>query len=327
MSDFKVIAEIGVNHEGSLEKAIEITKLAAEGGADVVKYQSYSPARFIARHDEARFARVTRFGLSREDHKVLFDLTKSLGVTFLSTPVTEDWVDILDPYCAFFKIASGDITFKPVIQKVAQTGKPFIVSTGAATVDEIDQAVDWVRKEVGDGALKERLTLMHCVSAYPTPIEEANILSIPFLRDRYDLKVGYSNHVIGINACLGAVALGANVVEVHFTDQKEGREFRDHSLSFEKADLQDFISRARDIRKALGHYEKKPMPCESANIPAMRKGVIAAHDLKAGHVLTAHDLMYARPATEYASGEIDSLIGKTVNEDVAQGHVLPRKAV
>lgn len=327
MSDFKVIAEIGVNHEGSLEKAIEITKLAAEGGADVVKYQSYSPARFIARHDEARFARVTRFGLSKEDHKVLYDLTKSLGVTFLSTPVTEDWVDELNQYCSFFKIASGDITFKPVIQKVAQTGKPFIISTGAATVDEIDQAVDWVRKEVGNDKLKDRLTLMHCVAAYPTPIEEANILSVPFLRERYGLKTGYSNHVIGINACLAAVALGAEVIEVHFTDQKEGREFRDHSLSYEKADLQDFIARARDIRKSLGVYEKKPMPCEVGNIPAMRKGVVAARNLKSGQVLTANDLMYARPATEYASGEMDSLIGKTIREDVAEGHLLPRKAV
>ncbi len=327
MSDFKVIAEIGVNHEGSLEKAIEITKLAAEGGADVVKYQSYTPARFIASHDETRFARVTRFGLSREAHQVLFDLTKSLGVTFLSTPVTEDWVDILDPYCSFFKIASGDITFEPVIRKVAQTGKPFIISTGAATVNEIDQAVDWVRKEVGDDKLKERLTLMHCVSAYPTPIEEANIMSVPFLRERYGLKIGYSNHVIGMNACLAAVALGADVIEVHFTDQKEGREFRDHSLSFEKADLQEFVARARDIRKSLGAYEKKPMPCESANIPAMRKGVIAAHDLKAGHVLSAADLMYARPATEFTSAEMSSLIGKPLNEDIAQGHLVPRKAV
>lgn len=327
LNRFMAIAEIGINHEGDFYQAKRILKLAAESGADCVKFQSYTPTRYAAANDAARLQRVSKMALNVDQFKELATMARDLGVTFFSTPLTEDWVDILNEFCPLFKIASGDITFEPVIRKAAATGKPLIISTGAATLEEIDRAVSWVKDEIGNHELRDRLILMHCVSAYPTPIEEANILSIPFLRERYGLKVGYSNHVMGMNACLGAVALGADIVEVHFTDQKEGREFRDHALSFEKADLQDFIARARDIRKALGAYEKKPMPCELANIPAMRKGIVAAHDLKMGQVLTETDLIYARPATEYAAADLPSLIGKSLNENVAQGHLVPRKAI
>lgn len=327
LNRFLIVAEIGINHEGSLDQAKKILKLAAESGADCVKFQSYTPARYAAANDPARLQRVTKMALNADQFKELAALANDLGVTFFSTPLTEDWVDILNEFCPLFKIASGDITFEPVIRKAAATGKPVIISTGTATLEEIDRAVSWVKDEIGNRDLKDHLVLMHCVSAYPAPIEEANILSVPFLKDRYGIRVGYSNHVMGMNASLAAVALGADVIEIHFTDQKDGREFRDHSLSFEKADMQAFIAAATEIRKSLGVYDKKPMACETAIIPAVRKGVIAAHDLKAGQVLTAADLMYARPSTEFTSAEISSLIGKSLNEDVAQGHLVPRKAV
>lgn len=324
---FLVVAEIGINHEGSLDQAKKILKLAAESGADCVKFQSYTPARYAAANDPARLQRVTKMALNADQFKELAALANDLGVTFFSTPLTEDWVDILNEFCPLFKIASGDITFEPVIRKAAATGKPVIISTGTATLEEIDRAVSWVKDEIGHRDLRDYLVLMHCVSAYPAPIEEANILSVPFLKERYGIRVGYSNHVMGMNASLAAVALGADIVEIHFTDQKDGREFRDHSLSFEKEDMQQFIAAASDIRKSLGVYDKKPMPCEGAIIPAVRKGVIASRDLKAGQVLTAADLMYARPSTEFTSAEISSLIGKSLNEDVPQGHLVPRKAV
>lgn len=325
--NLKIITEIGVNHEGDLNQAIKMLEMAAMEGVDFVKFQSYTPERYASAVDAARLARVTRFALSRNDFVKLADLAKELHVGFLSTPVTEDWVEYLDPLCPAFKIASGDITFKAVIQKAAQTGKSLIISTGAATIEEIDQAVAWVQAEIGAENLKNCLILMHCVAAYPTPIDQANILSIPFLRERYGLQVGYSNHVIGMSACLAAVAQGANVIEVHFTDCKEGREFRDHALSFDQQDLRLFVKTAREIKQSLGDYGKQVQPCESSTIAAIRKGIIAARNLQRGQVLSAEDLMYARPATEFNANEINDLLGKVLNQDILQGFLIPRGAV
>src|SRR3990167_11129284 len=165
----------------------------------------------------------------------------------MSTPVTEDWVEFLNPLCAAFKVASGDLTFRPVIDAILKTQKPIYLSTGAATIEEIDRTVLWIQNAIGNQLLQDRLTLLHCVAAYPAPIGEANILSIPYLKERYKINVGYSNHVIGMSACLSAVALGAAVVEVHFTDQKNDRIFRDHALSFDSTDLKTFVRISKEI--------------------------------------------------------------------------------
>lgn len=322
-----VIAEIGVNHEGSFEKAKSLLVLAAESGADFVKFQSYTPERYASASNLERLKRVSKFALTEGQFKELSGLAVDTGVGFLSTPLTEDWVEELKPLVSAFKIASGDLTFKPVIQEAARSGKPLLISTGGATLDEIDQAVEWVRQEVSEENLKEKLTLMHCVSAYPTPIEEANVLSIPFLRERYNLNIGYSNHVMGVEASLAAVSLGASVVEVHFTDQKEGREFRDHALSFDPHDLKTFISMANKIKVSLGAFGKEPQPCEKEGIDLMRKGVVAAKDLRSGDTLTLENLMFARPATGFKSSEIEKLIGKTINQDIKSGCLIPKDAI
>lgn len=322
-----IIAEIGVNHEGNFNSAKKMIELAAVIGVDYVKFQSYTPNIFVALNDSARLNRVTKFALAKEEFNELSVFAKTFNIGFLSTPITEDWVDILNPICPAFKIASGDITFKPVIQKAAQTGKPLIISTGAATLDEIDQAVGWVEKEVGSKNLPDHLILMHCVSAYPAPIDQANILSIPFLKERYKLSVGYSNHVVGMNACLAAVALGADVIEVHFTDCKEGREFRDHALSFDQNDLKFFIQASHKIKQSLGIYTKEVQACERDGIPLLRKGIIAARDLKIGTVITEEDLMFARPATEFSSNEIHMLLGQKIKIDILKGYLIPRNAI
>lgn len=327
MNKFKVIAEIGCNHEGSFEKAVELTHLAADAGADIVKYQSYTPQRFISADNDERLKKVTQFALNKENFLALHKIALDRNILFMSTPVTEDWVEFLNPLCCAFKIASGDITFQPVIKKAAKTGKPIIMSTGAATIDEIDQAVIWIQKEIGSAKLQDRLTLMHCVSAYPTPIEEANILAIPFLRERYGVNVGYSNHVMGMSACLSAVALGATLIEVHFTDQKEDRAFRDHALSFNSNDLKSFINFSNEIRLSLGKYEKQVQPCENQNISLIRKGIVAAKDIKTGEILTEENLMYARPATEFISEDIIKLLGKQINRDIQQGYLIPKDVI
>ena len=309
------IAEIGVNHEGDFEYAKRLLKLAAEAGADAVKFQSYTPERYASASNPERLERVGRFALSGEQHKELISLAKDLNVHFFSTPLSEDWVDILNSDCGAFKIASGDITFEPVIRKAAATGKPVIISTGGATIEEIDQAVNWFKDEVGNTS---NLILMQCICAYPAPIEEANVNGVAFLQERYNLPVGYSNHIIEPEACYAAIAIGAPIVEVHFTDNKHDRDFHDHALSFEPQELKTLIETGNRIKASLGEVNKTLRSCELE--PALvRKGVVAARDLESGHSLSAEDLMFARPATEIPSDQLDQLIGQTINNNYKKG--------
>lgn len=317
--DFAVIAEIGVNHEGSLDKALHLMDLAVEGGADAVKFQSYTPRYYISAVDKERFARVSKFALSEADHRVLFEHSLKVGAKFFSTAVSEDWVPLLAGYSDVLKIASGDLDFRPVISAAVKAFKTVILSVGGGSVEEIDQAVGWVKDEIGEEALRDRLVLMHCVSAYPAPIEQANLKNINLLRDRYDVFVGYSNHVIGINACLAAVACGANVIEMHFTDNKVDRDFRDHALSVDKEDLKSFIVAAKEIKSAIGVPGKIVQPSEIFNINAMRKGLVASAQLKQGHVLSESDLMFARPTVDFSSNDIERLIGRTLQRDIDEG--------
>lgn len=322
--DLIVIAEIGVNHQGGLDYAKELIRLAASTGADAVKFQSYTPSRYASKENMERFERVSRFAFSQNEHLELIKEAQDAGIAFFSTPLSEDWVPFLNEHSGAFKIASGDITFEPVIRAAAATGKPLIISTGAANLDEIDQAVAWVKDEIGEESAKENLILMHCICSYPAPIEHANVLSIPFLAARYGVHVGYSNHVIEMEASLAAVALGANIVEIHFTDKKTGRDFHDHALSFEPQELVAFIKSAKLIKMALGAYGKEVQACEQALIPHVRKGVVAANDLVSGHVLRSEDLMYSRPALTFLASEREGLIGKVLNVDVPAGFTFKR---
>ncbi len=325
--DVVIIAEIGVNHEGDVEAASRMLALAAKSGADAVKFQTFSAERYASASDAARLERVRGFDLGEDNLRRLTREAAGLGVHIFSTPVSEDVVPLLDELFPAFKIASGDLTFEPVIRATMRTGKPVILSTGLGVMAEIEQAIAWARDEVGDAVLRDRLVLMHCVSAYPTQIDQANVLSVPFLAEKTGLRVGYSNHVIGPDACLAAVALGACVIEVHFTDCKTGREFRDHELSCEPDDLRYLAETLPRIRASLGEYDKRPMACETPIRDAVRKGLVAAHDLAAGTLLSEDDLMYARPATEFNSNELGDIVGKKLTTNLKAGQLLPRDSV
>ncbi len=325
-----LIAEIGVNHEGNLDTARRMVHLAAEAGADAVKFQSYTVERFIAAGgDPARRERVRRFGLSHDDHLVLQKEAEAAGISFFSSAITEDWiVPLVDMGVDAIKIASGDIDFRPVIEAAARSDVKLLISTGTATMEEVDRAVSWVRDVVGEVSLSQRLCVMHCVSAYPTPLAEANLTAISSMAARYaPISVGYSNHVMGREAPVAAVALGAEVVEVHFTDQKEGRDFHDHALSADPDDMAYLVRILPEIAKARGDGVKAPQNCETANIWAIRKGVVAARDIPAGAILTEQDLSFARPATEFPALEAGNLVGKRLTKSLAVGEVIPRDAV
>lgn len=322
-----IVAEIGVNHEGDPDAALMLLRLATEAGADAVKFQTYTPQRYASASDPERLKRVGQFSLDEKAHEALATEAEQLDVSVFSTPLSEDAVPMLDRLFPALKIASGDLTFEPVIRASMRTGKPVILSTGLGSMDEIEQVIAWARDEAGDENLRDRLVLMHCILAYPTPIEEANVLSVPYLAEKTGLRVGYSNHVIGPDACLAAVALGACMVEVHFTDCKTGRDFRDHELSCEPDDLRYLVETLPRIRASLGEYGKRPMTCETPIRDAVRKGIVAAHDLAAGTVLGEDDLMYARPASEFPASAIGDVIGRQLVAPVALGELIRRENI
>jgi N,N'-diacetyllegionaminate synthase len=325
--DVVIIAEVGVNHEGDIEAASRLLKLAAGTGVDAVKFQSYSPDRFISASLPDRVEAVSGRRIDETGHRRLAHEATELGVEFFSSAITEDVIPLLDELCSAIKIASGDLTFEPVIRAAAATGKPVILSTGAGTIEDIDQAVGWFSDEVGADACRDKLALLHCVAAYPTPGDQTNILSVPFLRERYGLTTGYSHHAIGLEPCFAAVALGARIIEAHFTDQKHGREFHDHQLSLEPDEMAQLVTSSKAILASLGRYGKQPMPAEQPVLQAIRKGIAAARDLEAGTVLSLDDLKFARPATEFASTELDQVVGQRLTGSLTVGELVPRAGV
>lgn len=325
--DILYVAEIGNNHQGGFDYARELLKLAAEAGADAVKFQSFTPERFISSSTPERLERITKFALDEDQHKTLFEDAKKLGVKMFSSLISEDWVDKLGPHVEAYKIASGDITFKKVIQDAAKTGKPLIISTGAATVEEIDQAVSWVEEIVGKDKLPERLAVLHCICAYPTPLDQANVRSVVALQERYPtLTIGYSNHVIEPEATYAAIALGARIVEVHFTDNKKDRDFHDHTLSFEPQEFKELVRMGNQINQSLGRFEKTIQECE-LDPQIVRKGILVSKDLTEGHVLSAEDLMFGRPATDFPANDVDQVVGKKLTKALKKGEVLAKDAV
>jgi N,N'-diacetyllegionaminate synthase len=322
-----VVAEIGVNHEGDVDAAAKLIRLAHEAGADAVKLQSYTPKRFASSADPVRQQRVRQFCLDRSAHYRLAGWAREIGACLFSAAITEDVIPLLAELFPAIKVASGDLNFEPIVRGAAATGKPVILSTGNSTVEEIEQALVWCREEIGDEGLRERIALLHCVSAYPAPIEQANLLSIPFLRQRFGLITGYSNHVLGTEAVLAAVALGARIVEVHVTDRREGREFRDHAMSFEPPELANLIVSVRKVVSSLGKPGKPLQPSELVIRVAMRKGVVAARNLAADTVLTRDDLMYARPASEFPAAELPYLVGRRLTVSIREGELIPRVGV
>jgi sialic acid synthase SpsE len=304
-----------------------LLRLAAEAGADAVKFQSYTAERLTSANDTARLERVRRFALDEAAHRRLAEEAAALDIAFISTAVTEDWIPLLTELAPALKIASGDLTFEPLIRAAAAAGKPLILSTGLGTVEEVDQAVAWIRDETGETDLAERLVLLHCVSAYPTPAEDANLLSVPFMAERYGLPTGYSNHVVGIDACLAAVALGACVIETHFTDCKTGRDFHDHALSAEPDDMRELVQRVAGVRASRGRWGKFRQSSELPLLDAVRKGVVAARELPAGQRLQCEDLMFARPATGIPSQDLSQVLGKRLTRPLALGELLTLDAL
>lgn len=314
-----VIAEIGQNHEGSHARAEEMVVRAAEAGADAVKFQTFTTERFISPRDEDRFERMKRYELTHEEFSLLAKAAENAGVLFLSTPFDLPSVEFLDGIVSAFKVASCDTTFFPLLDAVGRTGKPVILSTGASELSEVEQAVAVLRQAFHEEGKPENLAVLHCVSSYPTPIEQANVAVVRTLRQRLGCTVGFSDHTLGLDAAVLAVAAGARVIEKHFTLDKELSEFRDHKLSVDPEELPELVAAIRRAEAILGDGEKRIMECERDAVPAIRRSIAANRDLPEGWVVTADDIVWLRPGDGLSPGSEALVFGRRLRAPVRAG--------
>ncbi|MBM5796676.1 MAG: N-acetylneuraminate synthase [Cyanobacteria bacterium K_Offshore_0m_m2_072] len=333
-----VIAEAGVNHNGSLELAHQLVELAAEAGADVVKFQTFKAEQLASRRAPKAAYQVDQTGggdqlamlrqleLPLEAFAELANHCRELGIGFLSTPfdlASAEALIALGMRC--LKVPSGELTNAPLLRGLAATGLPLIVSTGMATLDEVEQAVEWItaaRAAAGHGApLAEALTLLHCTSNYPTPLAAVNLRAMQTLAQRFGLPVGYSDHTAGISVAPLAVALGARVIEKHFTLDRT-LPGPDHQASLEPDELAALVQQVRAAETALGSPEKAPVAAELEVRVAARRSVTLARDLPAGAALAAADLTLQRPGHGIAPVDLEQVLGRQLKAALSAGHTL-----
>jgi N-acetylneuraminate synthase/N,N'-diacetyllegionaminate synthase len=320
--DVHVIAEAGVNHNGDVELAHRLVDIAARAGADSVKFQTFDPAKLVSASAETTPYQRDRGG-SADQRSLLESLTlptsawaelrdhaRQDGLTFLSTPFDLDSAELLVGLgVPALKVSSGELTNLPYLRALASLGVTLLVSTGMGTAEEVAEAVTACSEAPG-------LVLFHCVSAYPAPIEECNLLAIPRLMERHDVPVGWSDHTPGLTTALGAVALGAPILEKHFTADRT-LPGPDHLASLEPDELADYVTQTKLLSRALGDGVKRRMPSEEENATLVRRSWHAARNLPAGTVLTRDDLALLRP--EAGISPAVDLGGRRVVREVPAG--------
>jgi sialic acid synthase SpsE len=317
-----IVAEIGNNHEGDFDVAAELVGKAAECGAHAVKFQTFKTEHYVSSTDANRFNRLKSFELTYDQFTQLAGLARDYGLLFISTPFDLQSADFLRDIVDAFKISSGDNNFYPLIGRVAQTGLPMMISLGACDLAQLRRTVDFTEQRSTGSALEERLALLHCVSSYPVPIAEANLRSISYLKNQTPYTVGYSDHTVGTGAAVIAVALGARIIEKHFTLDHQYSDFRDHQLSADPTEMAELVKRVSEAESMLGSESKEIQTCEGPLITAIRRSVVAGANLPAGHRIQLSDLTWVRPAGQLAPGQEDLLIGRELLRDVAFGEQL-----
>ena len=325
-----IIAEAGVNHNGSLDLALQLVDAAKASGADAVKFQTFRADRLATRsahkapyqertteNSEFQFEMLQRLELDASAHQRLIEHSREIGILFISSPFDTQSVDLLATMdVPLFKVPSGEITNLPFLQQVASKGRPVILSTGMSTLGEVEEAV-----HVLQAAGASQLTLLHCVTEYPAPHAEVNLRAMQTLKRAFGLPVGYSDHTLGIDIAIAAVALGAEVIEKHFTLDRS-LPGPDHAASLEPCELQQMVAAIRHVEVALGTGIKAPAPCELPNISVARKSVIAARSLPAGHRIAIGDLDIKRPGNGLAPKLLPALIGRTLRTGVDKDDII-----
>lgn len=317
-----VVAEIGNNHEGSFDVARKMVDAAAKTGVDAIKFQTFKTELFTGGSDAARLARLKGFELSQAQFAELAAQVRGHGLDFFSTPLDLESAKFLAEIVPVWKVASGDNDFYPLIELMADTGKPMIVSSGMTSADQIAGVVAHIEGRWKQRGTKGELAVLHCVSAYPAPDAEANLRAIMMLSARLDCTIGYSDHTMGPEASVAAVALGARIIEKHFTLDKNYSAFRDHQLSADPAEMAEIVRQIRRVETLLGKLEKNVQPSELPIEKVARRSIVAARDLPAGHRLEPSDLVWLRPMGGISPRETSKVVGRTLKQAIAKGHVL-----
>jgi sialic acid synthase SpsE len=318
-----IVAEIGNNHEGNFEVACRMVEAAADAGVDAVKFQTFKTRLFTSQADPARFERLSKFELTQDQFRALEQLARKRGLIFLSTPLDLESARFLEPLVDVFKVASGDNDFWPLISFVCRSGKPVIISTGLADLAHVRRIAEHAR-EAGAG---DRLAFLHCVCAYPAPPADVNLRAIPLLAEQLGVPVGWSDHTLGPDACLAATALGARIVEKHFTLDKNFSAFRDHQLSADPPEMRRIVEGVRNVEQLLGRPEKRVQASEQANQQPARRSIAAAADLAAGHRLVEADLMWVRPAIGLPPGQERKILARVLRRAVRTGEAITEQDV
>lgn len=306
-----VIAEIGNNHEGDFGLAKELIHLAAAAGADAVKFQSIVPERLVSRLETKRIEVLSKFAFTYDQFRELARCASDEEVIFLTTPFDVETARALNDAVPAWKIASGDNNFIPLIETVAETGKPIILSTGLAGLDEIVAAKNLIEGVWKRSGRRGDLALLHCVSSYPTPPAEANLAFITVLAT-LGVTPGYSDHTIGIEAAVLSVAAGARIIEKHFTISKKHSDFPDHKLSADPADLAELVERVEEAALLLGDGRFRSLEVEAPVLAAARRSVVARVPLDAGAVVSRDCITWVRPGGGLPPGRESEIIGKTL---------------
>jgi len=322
-----IIAEIGNNHEGNFALAEKLVHLAKEAGADAVKFQTFQTEHYVSRKQSERFARLKSFELQHEDFKRLAEIAQTLGLAFISTPFDLHSAEFLGGIATALKIASGDNTFYPLIETAAKQGKPLLISGGMADISELQKAEALVRDTWSGAHIHQDLALLHCVASYPVPVEQANLGAIVHMKNALQCTIGYSDHTIGIEAATIAVALGARIIEKHFTIDHHYSSFRDHQLSADPSEMAELVQRVKNVQAMLGSGVKQPQECEKEMIVQSRRSIVTARDLATGEKIGWDDITWVRPAGGLPPGAEGEVIGKRLRNGLAMGEQLTREVV
>lgn len=316
-----IIAEVGVNHNGSLEIAKKLINASKDCGVDAVKFQTFKADKLVSKKaqkagyqkkntnsNESQYEMIKKLELTDEDHNELVSFCNEKEILFLSSPFDLTSIDLLDHLgINIFKIPSGEITNLPYLQKIGRLNKNVILSTGMSDLGEIEDALDIL---VENGTEREKITILQCNTEYPTPYEDVNLKAMLTIKNAFNVKVGYSDHTKGIEVPIAAVALGAEVIEKHFTLDRN-MEGPDHKASLEPDELKLMVESIRNIEKVLGNGIKKPSKSELKNKPIARKSLVAIRRIEKGELFTENNIGIKRPGTGISPMRWDEIIGQS----------------
>ncbi|HEY5750340.1 MAG TPA: N-acetylneuraminate synthase [Chryseolinea sp.] len=331
-----IIAEAGVNHNGDLDLAKQLIDVAASAGADFVKFQTFTAEKLVSAaavkadyqqknfsgQDNSQLNMLKKLELDETKHRLLMDYARDRGIAFLSTAFDLESVDMLNALgIPLFKIPSGEVTNLPLIQKIGRLGKPVILSTGMCNLADIEAALEALYRV---GTEKKSITVLHCNTQYPTPMNDVNLSAMQTIGQAFDVPVGYSDHTTGIEVPIAAVALGATVIEKHFTLDRN-LPGPDHKASLEPSELIDMVRSIRNIEKALGSPLKRPSDSEKPNVQVARKSVHLAVAKRSGEIIEERDMIMLRPGDGISPMYYESLLGLSIVNDLPAGHKLAWK--